>query len=266
MRAPVASWLPARRPSLIGVVHLGPLPGAPFCREPLSLTIERAIEDARAWERGGADAVLVENFGDAPFFPGRVPPETVASVTAAARAVREAVRLPVGVNVLRNDAEAALAAAAASGAAFIRVNVLAHAYLTDQGIIEGRAHALLRKRSRLGVPISILADLLVKHAVPLAPLDPVLAARDLLERAGADALVVTGKATGLPPEAARLADLARALPEAPLFAGSGVTPENAPPLRSNVRGVLAGTWCEKEGRVREERVRALAEAIHAGNS
>ncbi|MFH1682056.1 MAG: BtpA/SgcQ family protein, partial [Candidatus Eisenbacteria bacterium] len=230
-----------------------------------SRTIERAAEDARAWERGGADAVLVENYGDAPFYPERVPPETVASLAAAARAVRGVVRLPLGVNVLRNDAEAALAVAIASEAAFIRVNVLTHGYLTDQGVLSGRAHDLLRKRRALGTPVSILADLLVKHAVPLAPLDPVLAARDMLERGGADALVVTGPATGSPPEIEPLERLAGALPGAPLFAGSGVTAENISAFLPHVRGIIAGTWCEADGRIREDRVRALAGAIRGAS-
>jgi hypothetical protein len=261
--AGVPSWLTGRAPVLIGVVHLDPLPGSPRARGSLSDAVEGAVASARAWEEGGADALLIENFGDAPFFPDRVPPETVASMTAALLAVRSAAHLPLGVYVLRNDAEAALAVAAASGASFLRANVLAHAFVADQGILEGRAHLLLRKRRELGVSVSIFADLLVKHAEPLAPLDPVLAARDLVEREGADALVVTGKATGLPPDRGRIEAVAGALPAVPLFSGSGTDPEVARALRPFVCGFLAATWCEKDGLVVAARVRALAEAVHA---
>ncbi len=262
----MTAMAPLRMPkgarALVGVVHLGPLPGAPRASGPLTETIERAVRAARAWREGGADALLVENFGDAPFFPGRVPHETVAAMTAAAIAVRREVDLPLGVNVLRNDAEAALAVAVAAGASFIRVNVLAHAYVADQGILEGAAHILLRRRRELGAAVSIFADLLVKHAEPLAPLDAEIAARDLVERASADAIVVTGRATGLAPDPERLRAAAAAVPGIPVFVGSGSTPENAGSLRQHAAGFLAATWCEKDGVVDPERVRALAAAVH----
>jgi membrane complex biogenesis BtpA family protein len=99
--------------------------------------LRRALEDARAYRRGGAHALVVENFGDVPFTKGCVGPETVAAMAAAGRAIRAEVGLPLGFNVLRNDARAALALCAACGGTFIRVNVHTGAMLTDQGLIEG---------------------------------------------------------------------------------------------------------------------------------
>jgi len=259
---PFLADLPADRPALIGVVHLEPLPGAPRARLPLEETIGLAVRDALAWREGGADAVLVENFGDFPFFPGAVPPETVAAVTAAARAVREATGLPLGVNVLRNDGESALAAAVAAGGSFLRVNVLTHASLTDQGTVEGIAHRLLRKRRALGADTAILADLLVKHAVPLAPIDPEDAYRDLVERGGADGVILTGRATGAPADPA-FAERIAALGETPLFVGSGITPESVPSFAPSVRGMIVGSWVKREGRVDRDRVRELARAVGA---
>src|SRR5713101_4601014 len=122
-----------RRPAIIGMVHLLPLPGAPRWAGSMEEALARAVEDARALAEGGVDGVMVENFGDAPFYPDHVPPETVAAMTRAARAVVEAVPVPVGVNVLRNDTAAALAIAVAVGARFIRVNVHTGAMWTDQG-------------------------------------------------------------------------------------------------------------------------------------
>ncbi|MBN1825744.1 MAG: BtpA/SgcQ family protein [Candidatus Eisenbacteria bacterium] len=260
--SPFLARLPSDRPALIGVIHLEPLPGAPRVRLPLEETIRLAVRDGHAWREGGADAVLVENFGDDPFHPGPVPPETIACVTAAARAVGEATRLPLGVNVLRNDGEAALAAAIAAGGSFVRVNVLTHAYLTDQGTVEGIAHRLLRMRRSLGAETAILADLLVKHAVPLAPIDPEDAYRDLVERGGADGVIVTGRATGAPADPAFAARIA-SLGGAPLFVGSGITPESAASFASSVRGFLVGSWVKRDGRVDASRVRTLAEAIGA---
>jgi len=257
----VGGWLGAGKKALIGVVHLRPLPGAPREAGPLEETIEGGVRDARSWEEGGADAVLVENYGDAPFFKDSVPVETVASLAAAAREIGGAVSLPLGVNVLRNDGDAALGVAVASGARFIRVNVLSHAYLTDQGIIEGKAAALLRKRKALGGGISILGDLLVKHASPLASFDPVEAAREMGERGGADGVILTGRATGSPADPDLVRRVAEGSPRTDLFIGSGTTPENVPVFLPYVRGFLAATWCETERGIDRSRVEALRAAI-----
>ena len=129
----------AHRKLLIGVVHLKPLPGSPRWGGDLEALIEFAVQDARSYVRGGAHALFLENFGDVPFTKCEVAPETIAAMTAVGRAVREAVALPIGFNVLRNDARAALALCAACNGAFIRVNVHTGAMLTDQGLVEGRA-------------------------------------------------------------------------------------------------------------------------------
>ena len=67
-------------PILIGVVHLQPLPGSPRWRGNLSAIAKAAVADARAYERGGADALFIENFGDVPFTRGQVAPETIAAM------------------------------------------------------------------------------------------------------------------------------------------------------------------------------------------
>src|SRR2546425_12874850 len=139
----------AKHKLLIGVVHLKPLPGSPCWAGNLELLIDFAVADARAYERGGVDAIIAENFGDAPFTKGVVAPETLAAMTAAGRAIRATVKVPIGFNVLRNDARSALALCAACGGSFMRVNVHTGAMLTDQGIIEGDAYNTIRYRQAL---------------------------------------------------------------------------------------------------------------------
>lgn len=226
--------------------------------------LNRARADAAALAEGGADAALVENIGDAPFYPGPLPPETVAALAVAARAVAAETGIPLGINALRNDAAAALAVAAATGAAFIRVNVHTGAMVTDQGWLEGRAHETLRARERLAPQAAIVADVLVKHAVPPPGLTLERAARDTWERGLADALIISGAGTG---EATAVADLERArqaVPGAPLLAGSGATPETVRALLDVADGVIVGTALERDGvpggPVEVERVRRLVEA------
>ncbi len=180
------------------MLHLPPLPGAPRYARDLEPIRRRALDDAAALVEGGVDGLMLENFGDTPFFPGRVPPEVVACMTRVAREVRQRFDVPLGVNVLRNDGCSALAVAHAAGAAFIRVNVLCGARVADQGIIEGIAHELLRQRVLLDAPeIRILADVNVKHSMPLGVSQPLRQqVADLIERGGADAVIVSGAGTG----------------------------------------------------------------------
>ncbi len=242
---------------LIGAVHLQPLPGSPRWaaagRPPLARLLERARADARAYLEAGFDGLIVENYGDVPFFKV-VPPETVAALGRCAREVVEvAGEHPVGVNVLRNDAHAALACAVASGARFVRVNVHASAAVTDQGLIEGAAAATLRLREALGAgptgphPVAILADVHVKHARPLGDDDVARAAADAFERGLADALILSGPATGEAPRAEALQAVRAALPQAPLLLGSGLTPHNCPDLARRCDGAIVGSAAEAEG-------------------
>ncbi len=256
------------RPILIGVVHLLPLPGAPLYGGALEGVIEAALRDARALAEGGSDALLVENFGDTPFLPGRVAPETVAAMALVLAEVRRALPtpMPVGVNVLRNDARSALGLCVATGASFLRVNVHAGAAVTDQGLIEGRADQTLRMRAALGSAAAILADVQVKHASPLGASDLAEAARELVERALADALLVTGAATGTPPDPERVACVREAIgPRVPLLVASGVDEDNAAELCSAADGAIVGTALKEGGDVHApvdpERVRALRRAL-----
>jgi membrane complex biogenesis BtpA family protein len=169
------------------------------------------------------------------------------------------------VNCLRNDAIAALSIAATAGADFVRVNVHVGAYATDQGVIEGEAARSLRHREALGARrVSICADVLVKHATPLAPIEPEQAARDTLDRGMADALIVTGAATGAAADPSVLERVRAAAAERPVLLGSGLTPENARSLLPLADGAIVGTWIKERGDVRAEidpaRVRTLADA------
>jgi membrane complex biogenesis BtpA family protein len=201
-------------------------------------------------------AVLVENYGDHPLYPDDAPKETVAALTAAAVAVRRAVSIPVGVNVLRNDAHAALAVAAAADLAFIRVNVHMGAVVTDQGILQGRAHETLRLRARIAPAVRIFADVHVKHGRPLGNDDPVLAAQEV-----ADGVIVTGPATGVAADLDRVRLVRAALVATPVLVGSGVTAETAGDVLRLADGAIVGTAAKRggvtEAAVDPDRVRVL---------
>ena len=263
-RALFPGW-DAQKP-VIGMVHLLPLAGSPGYRGDPGAVREAALRDADALAEGGVDAIMMENFRDAPFFPGNVPASVTAQMTALAVEIRRRFDRPLGVNVLRNDGVAALSAAHAAGADFIRVNVLVAARLTDQGIVHGIAHTLLRERKHLGAErIRILADVRVKHSAPLGdyPLEDEV--EDLLHRGGADAVVVSGTGTGKATDPGEVARVKRAAGDAPVLVGSGVSAETVARLRDHADGFIVGTAIKRGASVGEpvdpERVRELLAAL-----
>jgi hypothetical protein len=250
--------------AVIGMVHLRALPGSPRWAGSMETLVQAALEDARALAEGGVDALLVENHGDVPFAAGRVDSATVAGMAVVVAEIRQAVALPIGVNVLKSDALSALAVAAAAGARFVRVNVHVGAVVADQGLLVSGAHDTLRYRRLLGLDIKILADVQVKHGMPLAPIPIEQEARDCVARALADGLVVSGVATGEPTPMSDLKRVRGAVPEVPLLVGSGATPETAAELLSVADGLIVGTAVKRDGilanPVDPRRVRRLVEA------
>jgi membrane complex biogenesis BtpA family protein len=226
---------------LIGMVHLLPLPGSPGYGGSRADILDRAIRDAVTLQDAGFDAVLIENYGDAPFARSDAGKHVTADMATITSAVMREIDLPVGVQVLRNDAEAALSIAAATGARFMRVNVHVGAMHTDQGIIEGIAHKTLRMRREIdAMHVHVLADVFVKHAAPITPTSISDAVRDTVERGLADGIIVTGSGTG---EAADLADVRKATEctVAPVFVGSGVRQETLAETLALSHGVIVGT-------------------------
>ncbi|RKD97160.1 BtpA/SgcQ family protein [Halopiger aswanensis] len=269
---PFADRFEANRP-VLGMVHLPPLPGAPAFDGDRAAIRERALEDACRLEDGGIDGIVLENFGDAPFYPESVPPHVVAEMTAVASAVTDAVDVPVGINVLRNDAEAALSIAAAAGAEFVRVNVHVGTAATDQGVLEGQAHETVRLRDRIDADVAILADVHVKHATPIGETDIGRAALETVGRGRADGVIVSGSGTGAETsleEVERVTD-ALADREAPVLIGSGVTRETVGDcFGAGASGAIVGTALKADGEttnpVSRERVESLVDAARTAGS
>ena len=252
---------------LIGVVHLLPLPGSPRWNGNLKSVLNRARMEAGILQDGGAQGVIVENFGDVPFRTGRVEPETVAAMTLAVEHVRNGLSIPVGINMLRNDAVSALAVAVATGCEFIRVNVHYGVMATDEGIVEGEAHETTRRRRSLNSDVQILADVLVKHAAPMGQTDIGLVAQETSRRALADGLIVSGPATGQPTNSFDVSVVRRAVPDGFVLVGSGLNEKNVHRILEHADGAIVGTSIKREGVVTNpvdpDRVRRLAEIFAA---
>jgi uncharacterized protein len=258
------------QPFLIGMLHLPPLPGSPRFEGSLSAIREFVRRDAESLVEAGFTRLMIENFGDAPFFPDRVPSATLTHMTALAQLVQSEFDVEIGINVLRNDGCGALAVAHAARASFIRVNVLCGARLTDQGLVTGIAHDLLRLRSSLNAEeIRILADVDVKHSAPLAARPIEEEVGDVIGRGGADAVIVSGEATGRAVDSSILDGVLSAAGETPVLIGSGVDESNAAALSSRVAGLIVGSSLKTDGIVtapveRSRATRIVQAALFSG--
>lgn len=252
-------------PALVGVIHLSPLPGSPRSTLTMRSLRSRTAEDAQALATAGFDAVLIENFGDAPFFRDAVPAETIAAMSVLAEVARSASGLPLGVNILRNDGASALAVAVATDARFIRVNILAGARVADQGVIQTDAARLLRMRRHLDASsVAIVADVGVKHSAPLgASGDDAVAeeAVEVVERGLADAVVVTGARTGSEVDERQLARVRAAVAGHAVWLGSGVRADTAARWAGLADGVIVGSALREGGRAGGSIDLSLAQAF-----
>jgi uncharacterized protein len=254
---------------VIGVVHLLPLPtSARWQGTSLKAVMARAAQEATALASGGVDGLIVENFFDAPFPKDQVDPAVVSAMTLIVDRLSQLVPLPIGVNVLRNDAASALAIATCAGAQFIRVNVLTGVMATDQGLIEGQAHQLMRYRRELGSSVKVLADVLVKHARPLGMPNLTTAVQETIDRGLADGVILSGWATGSPPSLEDLELAKAAAGDTPVFIGSGASWDNIGQLIQAADGVIVSSSLKRRGQIEQpidpNRVGQFVEAMQQG--
>jgi len=255
---------------VIGMVHCWPLPGAPgYTGYGVQTVIDQALRDAEALAGGGVDGLIVENMWDIPFRAGpHIPPESIASQAVVAAAVRRAVDLPMGINLVHNGGVALLGIALASGADFIRVCMFTGAGVWDAGEWdEGCAADLVRRRKELHAEhIKLFADVDKKHSVRFPGID--LATHIEWTRFfGADALIVSGRMTGDAPDLGKVREAKALSGDRPLLIGSGAAAENIGAFMSVADGVIVGSSIKAEGRcenpVSLERVRRFVEAARA---
>ncbi|NOT33483.1 MAG: BtpA/SgcQ family protein [Candidatus Eisenbacteria bacterium] len=234
--------------ALIGMVHVGALPGTPRATDLLPVITERAVEEARLYHSAGFNAVMVENMHDRPYLARDVGPEITAAMTVVASAVRRSVPIPLGVQVLAGANREALAVALASDASFVRVEGFVFAHVADEGLIEADAGALLRYRNAIGAGgVRVFADIKKKHSSHAVTIDV-----DLVETARAaefalaDGVIVTGAATGRETDATEVESVVRAV-DLPVLVGSGVTADNVSRYRA-AHALIVGSWAKRDGR------------------
>lgn len=251
--------------ALIGAVHLQALPATPGNKHNVAEITSIAIDEARIYRDAGFHGILIENTHDRPYLKASVGPEIVAAMSVVGSKVRQAVQLPLGIQVLAGANDSALAVALACDASFVRVEGFVFAHVADEGLIESSAGALLRYRRAIGANhVRVFADVKKKHSAHAITADV-----DIVETAKAaeffavDGVIVSGNATGQPAEPGEVAAVVNAV-SVPTLVGSGITPENIGSF-SNADAFIVGSSIKKDGlwwnTIDVERTRALVHAF-----
>ena len=251
--------------SVIGMIHVGALPGTPANTQTMRELIGLAMHEARLYRAGGVDGIAIENMHDVPYLRGSVGPEIVAAMTLLGQAVKAESNLPVGIQILAGANREAMAAAHAAGLDFVRAEGFVFAHVADEGLIEASSAELLRYRKMIGAErVQVWADVKKKHAAHALTADVSLGATaQAVEFFRGDAVIITGSVTGEPPKMADVQE-AKAHCRLPVVLGSGVTPENLPGFWPAADGFIVGTYCKVDGNwantVDPRRVEKLVEA------
>ncbi len=235
--------------ALVGMVHVGALPGTPGSALTVSQIAGQAVEEAWLLAEAGFDAIIVENMHDTPYLLREVGPEIVAAMTVVADAVREAVSVPLGVQILAGANRAALSVAHAVGAQFIRAEGFVFASVADEGLLaQADAGPLLRFRRQIGADeVKVITDIKKKHSAHAITGDVGLAeTARAAEFFGADGVIVTGTATGRPTSVDDLREV-RMATKLGLAVGSGATPDTMRELFQYADAVIVGSWYKQRG-------------------
>lgn len=247
---------------IIGMIHLPALPGAPRYGGSMAEIERAAMQDLEALTAGGADAAIIENFGDVPYDP-HMSVTSFAAMCAVASRVKEKAGIPIGVNVQYNCYEYEWALAYAIGAQFIRVEAFVENRVGTHGVVLSAAPALMRQKAMFPSDTLIFADINTKHTMPLHDQPLSLSVHEAVD-SGADALIVTGVLTGVNPTKEDLLEIKGSSHGVPVLLGSGINNKNAAGFFSAADGAIVGSSLKIDGivenRVDAERVRDFVKA------
>ena len=256
------SW--KRDKPIIGMIHLKPLPGSVHQSQTIQNIINSAKNDAKILVKAGIDGLLIENYGDYPYVRTKNPSETIAALAVITSELKTEFQVPMGINILRNGCTQAMAIASVCEVDFIRCNVFTGAYVTDQGIIQGAARRVAMKRKKLNSNVKVFADILCKHASPISKRDFLEECRDALYRGSADAIIITGTRTGVPPRKEDLVRLKEHNLE-PILIGSGLNADNCQKFLQYADGAIVGSFFKRDGDISQpvdlERVYSFLDQI-----
>jgi uncharacterized protein len=233
---------------IIGMIHVGALPGTPASSQSIDQIIAQAEREAAIYRECRLDGVIIENMHDVPYLRGSVGPEIVAAMAVIGRRVKQESRLPAGIQILAGANLEALAVAHAAGLDFIRAEGYVFAHIADEGLIESSAARLLRYRRMIGAErVQVWADIKKKHSSHAITADISLGATaEAVEFMRGDAVIITGSVTGDPPGLQDLHEV-KAHCRLPVLIGSGVDADNIAEFSQAADGFIIGSYFKAGG-------------------
>ena len=238
----------AQSKPIIGVIHVGALPGTPRGSKSVAELVREAKEEARVYRECGVDGVIIENMHDVPYLKSEVGPEIAAAMTAIGIEVKNECRLPVGIQILAGANIEAMAVAHAAGLDFIRAEGYAYAHVADEGLIEASAAKLLRYRKMIAAErVEVWTDVKKKHSAHAITADVSLGqTAETVEFMGADCVIVSGSVTGEAPQVTDVQE-AKSNCRLPVFLGSGITETNIDQFYNEADGFIIGSHFKADG-------------------
>jgi membrane complex biogenesis BtpA family protein len=257
----------ANQKTIIGMIHVDPLPGTPRFNSSMAEIIAKAKAEARLYKEAGIDMLAIENMHDVPYLNRQVGPEVVAAMTVLGYEVKNVTGLRCGLQILAGANHEALAAAVAAGLDFVRAEGFVFAHVADEGLIDGSAGQILRYRRQIGADdILVLTDIKKKHSSHAITADV-----NIVETAHAaefflsDGVIVTGAATGTEASLEELQQVKEAV-TIPVLVGSGVTLDNVDRYLAVADALIVGSYYKLGGHwsqgVDFERVKTFMQKVN----
>jgi uncharacterized protein len=233
---------------IIGMIHVGALPGTPGSELSLGKIVAAAVREAKIYRAAGLAGVALENMHDVPYLRGGVGPEIVAAMSIVGQAVKAEFCGVTGIQILAAANREAVAVAHAAGLDWVRVEGFAFAHVADEGFIDSCAAELLRYRKQIGAEkIQVWADIKKKHSSHAITADIALGeTAHAAEFMRADAVIVTGAVTGQAPQPADVEE-AKAHCGVPVILGSGMDAENIGKFLAAADGFIVGSAFKRGG-------------------
>jgi hypothetical protein len=230
------------------MIHVQALPGTPNHKMSLEEISALAVKEARQYENAKLDAIIIENMHDVPYMKGQVGPEITSGMTIVAKAIRNAVNLPLGIQILAGANKEALAVAKSANLDFIRAEGFVFGHVADEGYIDSCAGDLMRYRKMiLADEVKVFTDIKKKHSSHAITSDV-----DIVETAHAaefflsDGVIVTGSSTGKVVDIREL-DALKDTVRKPILIGSGITADNISEYWDYANAFIVGSHFKENG-------------------
>ncbi|WP_433498531.1 BtpA/SgcQ family protein [Sphaerimonospora sp. CA-214678] len=257
---------PSRHKTILGMIHLRPLPGTPFHREDsFEQILDDAVASARALDEGGADGCLIQTVDRVYSTGEQTDPARVAAMSLITRAVTQATRpgFRVGVQLMRNAVQTSLAVAKVAGGAFVRVGALVGATLTTHGMVEPDPLAVMEYRKKIDAwDVEIIAEVESMHYTWFGGGKTVAQVAKAARQVGADAVSLCHEDEATVLE--MIAAVRAATPDLPIILAGHTNHDNAARLLSAADGAFVGTCLERGGwggLIDVEKVKAYVEIV-----